>query len=229
MKYIIAIFITASFLVNSFSQKQDFTKTQDNDPEATKILEKISKKYDAYKSIQATFSLEIEIPEEPAEVRKGKMKAQGDKYNVQFSDYAMISDGKSLWVHNKQNEEVQWNDVPDEEEREEEGMLAPQDFYDFYKNGKYVYALTNTSYENKKSVLQIEFKPLDPDSEYSKIRMTVEEKTSTVTRIKIFSKDGSRYTLTILSFTPNKKFAASEFVFDKSKFPNAHVEDLRID
>lgn len=229
MKYLLAIFFTTSILISGIAQKRDFTKSKDTDPQATKILDKVSKKYEAYKSIEATFSLEIEIPQEPIDKQTGKMMTEGDKYNVDFEAYSMISDGVSLWVHNKRNEEVQWNNVPDEDEIEEEGMLAPQDFYDFYKNGKYVYALTNATYEEGKPVLQIEFKPLDEDSEYSKIRMTIEKKTNVVRRIKVFSKDGSRYTLAIEKLTPNKKFAANDFVFNKSKFPDVHVEDLRID
>ena len=229
MKYLIAMIFTLGILASSFAQKQDFTKAADNDPAATKVLEKVSKKYEAYKSIQATFTLDIEIPEEPVDQQTGKMMTQGEKYNVDFNEYSMISDGKNLWIHSKRNEEVQLNNVPDEEEAAEEGMLAPQDFYSFYKNGKYVYALVNAQREDGKPVVQIEFKPLDGESEYSKIRMTIEQKTSTVKRIKVFSKDGSRYTLTIKDFTPNKKFASTDFKFNKSKFPNVHVEDLRID
>ena len=225
MKYILAMFFATIITVSTTAQKRDFTKTKDTDPEATKILDKVSKKYEAYKSIEATFSLIIEIPEEPKENQKGVMKTQGEKYNVDLEGMSMICDGESFWMHNKRNEEVQLNDPPEEDE---DGFLSPQEFYSFYKKGDYVYALTNAITENGKPLLQIEFKPLDEDSEYSKIRMTVEKKSSTVKRVKVFSKDGSRFTLKINKLTPNKKFAAADFVFDKSKYPNVHVEDLRM-
>lgn len=223
MKYIIAIMMITFFLVTGFSQKKDFTKIQDVDPEAQKVLDKVSKKYEAYKTIEATFSLKIEIPEEPIDEQIGKLKQEGEKYNVDLNDYSMICDGENFWVHNKRNEEVQLNDPPEEEEE----MMAPQDFYNFYKKGKYLYALTNAIVEKGIPLLQIEFKPLESDSEYSKIRMTIEKKTSAVKRIKVFSKDGSRFTLEIQKFKANKKFTKADFTFDKSKFPNAHLEDLR--
>jgi outer membrane lipoprotein carrier protein len=212
------------FLATSFAQKKDFTKAQDVDPEAQRVLDKVSKKYEAYKSIEATFALKIEIPEEPIDEQTGKIKQQGEKYNVDLSSYSMICDGENFWVHNKRNKEVQLNDPPEEDDDE---MMAPQDFYNFYKKGKYLYALTNAIVEKGVPLLQIEFKPLEGDSEYSKIRMTIEKKTSAVKRIKVFSKDGSRFTLEIQNFKANKKFTIADFTFDKEKFPDAHIEELR--
>ncbi len=224
MKYIMAIMMSTFFLATSFAQKKDFTKVQDVDPEAQRVLDKVSKKYEAYKSIEATFSLEIEIPEEPVDKQTGTLKQQGKKYNVDLSSYSMICDGKNFWVHNKQNKEVQLNDPPEEGDDE---MMAPQDFYNFYKKGKYLYALTNAIVEKGVPLLQIEFKPLESDSEYSKIRMTIEKKTSVVKRIKVFSKDGSRFTLAIQDFKANKKYTAADFIFNEKKFPGVHIEDLR--
>ena len=215
--------MTTFFLTTGFAQKKDFTKSQDVDPEAQKVLDKVSKKYEAYKTIEATFSLKIEIPEEPDDKQTGTLKQEGEKYNVDLSSYSMICDGKNFWVHNKQNKEVQLNDPPEEDE----GMMAPQDFYNFYKKGKYLYALTNAIVENRVPLLQIEFNPLETDSEYSKIRMTIEKKTSVVKRIKVFSKDGSRFTLEIQDFKANKKFTNADFTFDKEKYPDAHIEELR--
>jgi len=227
MRYLMAIIITIGVLATSFAQKQDFTKSADNDPEATKILDKVSAKYEAYKSIEALFTLKIAIPEEPVDQQKGKMIQEGEKYNVDLQEMTMISDGvDNFWVHNKRNEECQLNDIPDPED---DDMLAPQEFYSFYKSGKYVYALTNALVEDRKPVLQIEFKPLDGESEYSKIRMTIEKKTNIVKRVRVFAKDGSNYTLTIDKITPNKKFTAADFTFDKKKHPNVHVENLKMD
>ena len=221
---------TVGVLVSSSAQKQkqDFTKSSDNDPAATKLLDKVSAKYEAYKSLEALFTLEIEVPEEPLDRQKGKLMQEGEKYHVDLEEMAMICDGVSnFWVHNKRNEECQLNDIPDPED--DEDMLAPQEFYNFYKSGKYVYALTNALVEEGKPVLQVEFKPLSDESEYSKIRMTIEKKTNIVKRVKVFAKDGLRYTLKIDKLTPNKKFSATDFAFNEKNHPNVHLEILKMD
>jgi outer membrane lipoprotein carrier protein len=80
-----------------------------------------------------------------------------------------------------------------------------------------------------KKVTQIEFKPLDRDSEYSKMVLYVDEKSKEMAQMKVFSKDGGRYTLKINDIVANKKYAMETFTFDESKFPGIHIEDLRID
>ena len=172
------------------------------------------------------FSLVIEIPQEDKETQKGRLIQQGEKFNVDLPDYNMITDGKDLWVHTKRNKEVQLSEY---EPDSFEGMIAPQDFYNFYKKGEYVYALVNESFEEGKAIQQIEFKPLDEDSEYSKLRLTIEKKKGTIKRIKVFSKDQSRFTLNILDLSPNKSFAANQFVFDKAGNPDVDIVDLKID
>ena len=87
--------------------------------------------------------------------------------------------------------------------------------------------LTNTISENGKVLDQIEFKPLESDSEYSKMRMSIDKKANELVRVKAFGKDGSRYTFALKKLSPNSNIAASTFAFDKSKYPDYYVEDLR--
>ncbi|HNL39918.1 MAG TPA: outer-membrane lipoprotein carrier protein LolA, partial [Saprospiraceae bacterium] len=78
-----------------------------------------------------------------------------------------------------------------------------------------------------KLLTHIEFKPVSRNSEYAKIRVSVDEKALTIESIKAFAKDGSRYTFKVTRLTPNKVFPANHFTFDAKKYPGVHVEDLR--
>jgi outer membrane lipoprotein carrier protein len=205
---------------------QDFTKQTDSDPKAKAVLEKMRKKYEAMQSLEAEFSLVIEVPEQPAETQKGKLTQQGDKYRLKLKDRTLVSDGKSVWLFIEKNKEVQINDV---EEGKSGGISSPKDLLKAYEWNDYVYILAQEFTENGKVVQQIEFKPTSRDSDYSKIRVTVDKKTSDVVSIKSFGKDGSRYTLTVTKLTPGKQVAASTFTFSKSECPDCHYEDLRLD
>ena len=76
---------------------------------------------------------------------------------------------------------------------------------------------------------QIEFKPKVKTSEYSKIRVSINEKAGKIESIKAFAKDGSRYTFKITRLTPNKAFAGNHFKLSAKNYPGAHAEDLRMD
>mgnify|MGYP001330822070 CR=1 FL=1 len=228
MKKMTLISFVLLFAVSGlFAQKttNQFTKKGDSDPAAKAILDKVKKNYQGYKSLEATFNLEIELAEQPKQVQKGKISQQGNKYFLDLGPQQILCDGKAIWMVLTGNKEIQINNLPDEEDQE--SILTPQSMLRFYEKGSYIYAIVN-EYSDKGQVFQqIEFKPTDRNAEYSKIRMTVEKKTAAVTSIKAFSKDGSRYTFNITKLTPNKAFEASYFTFNKAKYPGYHIEDLR--
>ena len=197
-----------------------------NDPEAKKILDKIRKKYEGYKSLEATFTLTIELPGKPGEVQKGTIAQEGDKFRLEMDQQIIVSDGKTTWVYLKKNNEVQINDADPKDT--ENGFLTPKDLLKRYQKGDYLYALTDKSTENGKLLTHIEFKPKDKKTEYSKLRLSVDEKAGAIQSIKAFGKDSSRYTFSISKLTPNKKFAADYFTFDTKKYPGVKVEDLRM-
>ncbi|MCE7926646.1 MAG: outer membrane lipoprotein carrier protein LolA [Haliscomenobacteraceae bacterium CHB4] len=201
-------------------------RAETNDPEAKKILDKIRKKYEAYKSLEAAFALTIEVPGQKQEVQKGSVAQEGDKFRLEMDQQVIVSDGKTTWVYLKKNNEVQINDADPKDT--ENGFLTPKDLLKRYQKGDYLYALTDKTTENGKLVTHIEFKPKDKKSEYSKLRVSVDEKAGAIQSVKAFGKDSARYTFSINKMTPNKQFAADYFTFDAKKYPGVKVEDLRM-
>ncbi|RMG82825.1 MAG: outer membrane lipoprotein carrier protein LolA [Bacteroidetes bacterium] len=224
MKYLIlgALFAIGPAII--FAQNKDFTKKADADPEATAILDAMRAKYDAYKTLEVNFEIVIEVPEQPRETQKGQLRQKGERYRLNLDGQTIVSDGTTLWLFSEKRKEVQINDV----EEEEGSAMSPKDLMNIYKSDDYVYTLTNEMEENGRVVQQIEFKPLDSDSEYSKIRLTLDRQTKDFVRIKVFSKDGSRYTFILKSIVPNRQYPDDLFQFKKSECPDCHWEDLRI-
>jgi outer membrane lipoprotein carrier protein len=206
---------------------QNFTSQEDSDPQARKILEKMRQKYEAYPAMEAAFTLTFEIPEQPVETQKGTLIQQGEKYRLTLNDRTIVSDGKSVWLYVPKNKEVQINNVDDE--TEEGTITSPKDLFRAYEWENYVYALLNEFTEGGKVIQQIEFKPISKDSDFSKIRLTLDKKTLDVVRIKSFSKDGSRYTLAVGKLSSGGTVSPATFTFSKSDCPDCHFEDLRID
>ena len=106
--------------------------------------------------------------------------------------------------------------------------MTPKELLSRYQKGDFLYTITDQTNEGGKLLTQIEFKPKDRKSEYSKLRLAIDEKAVAIQSIKGFAKDGSRYTFTITRLSPNKTFAATQFTFDASQFKGVRVEDLRM-
>jgi outer membrane lipoprotein-sorting protein len=226
MKNTLALFLGFLFINISFAQSAQFA-SEKSDPRAKVILEKLRKKYETYSSVAADFKITIEIPAEDKETQMGSLAQKGDKYRLKLDNQSIYCDGKILWLYLKNNNEVQVNNVEDMEDEDE--FMSPKDIFRVYEKEEVIYALTNEGYENGKAIQQIEFKPLDKDSEYAKMRVTIDKKKNQVIRVKTFNVDGTRYTMEVIKFTPNLNYKQSDFVFDTKKFPGVHVEDLRID
>lgn len=230
MKNILSIIALFSFLLNATAQEipKEALFEDKSDPEAKVILEKVSKKYEGYKSLEIDFSMTIEMPEEDEVLQKGRMIQSGEKYFLDIPQMAIYCDGKIIWTHLKKQKQVQINDFEIDEESEE--IMSPKDVLKIYKNDSYFYVLMNEAYEKGVMIQQIEFKPKERDSEYSKMRVTINKKTSEIMRLKVFSRDGSRYTFAIDKAKTDKNIKADTFVFVKSKAPDVtDIEDLRVD
>ena len=224
MKNTIVLLVAICFSIACFGQ----TEKETSDPAAKAILEKLRTKYEVYKTVAADFTLTIEIPEEDKEVQQGTIIQAGDKYRLDLDHQAIYSDGNDLWLFMKNSNEVQINSVDDFEEDEGE-LMSPKDLLRIYEKEDFIYHLINEDYENGVAIQQIEFKPINKDSEYSKMRVTIDRKKTQLLRIKAFSKDGARYTMEVTKFTPNGAYKDADFVFDTKEYPDVFVEDLRIE
>jgi outer membrane lipoprotein carrier protein len=198
-----------------------------SDPKAKSLLDKVRKQYDAYQSIEASFTLTLESADQtPAEVQKGTIAQQGEKYRLELSDKTIICDGATVWFHNKRNREVQINTAT---AGSSTGLLSPRELMRIHERKDFIYAITSEGVDNGKPCQFVEFKPTNKNSEYSKLRLSVDKKTNQIIGVKAFGKDGSRYTMVINELTPNKTYPNGTFNFDKSKHPGVKIEDLRID
>ena len=223
-KLLLALFAIAC--LNALQAQPKAAAKEESDPEARKVLDKVRKKYEAYKTLELNFSLAIEVPGQDKDTQKGTIAQSGQKFRLDMEQQVIVSDAKTTWVYLKKNNEVQINDADPADS--ESGFLTPRDLLKRYQKGDYLYAITDKTMEKGKPVTQIEFKPVDKSSEYAKIRLSIDEKGVAIKQVTAFAKDGSRYTFFIDKLTPNKTFAADHFSFDTKKYPGVRVEDLRL-
>ena len=194
------------------------------DQKGKSILAAVSKKYGAYTTLKTSFSYYIDNPQ--ANIKQtvtGVLYTQPktNKYYISMKDQDMISDGKNQWTYLKADKEVQLNDVDVSSK-----SMNPAKIFTIYEKGfKYLY--TGDVKEGGKLYHVVDLTPIDPKQSFFKVRLTIDRQTKLIKRALIFDKNGSRYTYTITSFTPNPKVPASFFTFDAAKHPGVEVVDLR--
>ena len=221
MKKYITLILSLGLIVNAYSQREE-----KSDPAATKILDKLKKKYDSFASMEADFTLEMRLSGQDTETQNGKIIQSGEKYYLSLDDQEIYNNGTNVWVHLKSNKEVQLTEADFDEEGE---IMSPKDMLRVSESNEYIYAITDERTVSGDKVTDIEFKPLDRDSEYIKMRISISKKDNMMKKIAIFARDGSRYTVNLENIESNKTYDDKIFAFDKAAWPDVHVEDLRID
>src|SRR5688572_15671950 len=78
------------------------TNPTKNDPDAKKILDKVSAKFKTFTSPQASFTYQVENAQgKILSTKKGTVSMKGSKYKVNMSGLEIFSDGKTSWSYDK--------------------------------------------------------------------------------------------------------------------------------
>ena len=160
------------------------------------------------------------------DIQKGKIIQQGKNFNVNSRDFQIISDNKSLWFFNRDHNNVQ---ISDAEYEESDEIMSPLDILKLYNSNNYVYAIVDKKNTKNGTLNYIEFKPLDKFSEYSKIRVVVNEKINKIVSLTVFMKDSTRLLFEISNQVTDKKYDSATFSFNEKDHPGINKEDLRIE
>ncbi len=193
------------------------------DPEAKKILDKLSANTKTFSSITAKFEFKLVNEAEGLnDTQSGSIILKNDKYIVDVGEQQIISNGTLVWTYLKDVKEVQISEV---DEDDEESMLNPTNIFTMYETGfKYVKAADNTIEGTAVNVIRMY--PLDPSQKpFHTVILNVAKMKNQIHSIEIKSKDGNTFIYTIKDFTGNKEYSNTKFEF---KTPTGVEEiDLR--
>ena len=211
-KYISLLFITLLSL--NVSAQENKAKT---------ILDKVSAINKEYTSVKADFTFNMDNAEEDVhESSEGNILLKGDKYRLYLMDVYTYFDGKTMYQHLVDAEEV---NIKEPEEEEEEG-LNPTQIFNLYETGfKFSYVEEQTTPTGVFHV--IDLFPLDEEKPFSRIRLHIDTKSLEMKSLVSIGKDGNNITIKIKKFEANIEFKDSDFIFDQAANPDVEVVDMR--
>jgi len=193
--------------------------------DAKKILDDLSKKYKACQTMHAKFTYQLDDPKANKKVtQQGEVRLKGTAFELTLGDNHVISDGKTVWIHNKETNTVT---VENLEDVAQDGM-SPSDMFKIWeKDFKYEYV--KELKEGAINLTQVNLFPLKPkDKPYHSIQLFVNKDKNDVHKMVVKGREGNDFIYTIKSFEKDKPFADSEFKFVPSKVPGAEVIDNRL-
>ena len=218
MKKIILILVSLTLSVcNSFAQDQD--------PKAKAILDDLSKVTKAYKTITSEYIFTIlNKDKKQTEKQTGKVFVKGSKFKLEIPGNTIVCDGKTIWAHNKDANEVTIKNF----DANNEDQLNPSKIFTLYENG-YKY-----KYEKEEKVgaalchVIILYPSVKPEKKkFHTIKIFVDKTKKQVARLMMMMKDGTTQSYDIKTYKPNAEIADNVFVFDLKPFKADQITDER--
>jgi outer membrane lipoprotein carrier protein len=199
------------------------------DAEAGTILEKAAAKYQSSKGIEADFTLTTINPKlKPQDDESkyttndnGKLYMKGKAFKLVINGNEIYCDGKTIWSYSPKTNEVQINDYEESEEN-----LSPTKIFAAYKDG-YSYQVKEKKISQGKNITVIELAPTNHKVSFFKIDVGIEDGTDNLVESKVYEKSGVRYIYKINKVNTGTLLPDGIFVFDRSRFKNVKITDLR--
>lgn len=221
MKNIATLLILSLFFTLTYSQQTD--RKINNDPKAQAILDKVSSKYRELKSLESTFTLSMfSKADDIDEKYNGKVFLKGQKYKIDTDMMEVICDNTKRYIWMKEPNEITINHY----EPDGETIESPAQLFTIYQKN-FFYRLIGDEKTGAKNYKKIELIPQKvKESQYKRVFLFVDEGTNQIGKAIIESKDGITYTWEIKEFKANATIDEKMFVFDKTKYPKARIEDM---
>lgn len=196
---------------------------QQKDQKAQQILDGVSSRYKAYKSVQADFNIKVEggTNGSTKEQQTGTLYLKGNKYKLKINNQEIISDNTTVWTYLKDANEVQINAF-----ETDDNSISPTEIFTIYEKN-FLYAFVEEKIVGGKTFQIIDLTPNDKNKPYFKVRLSIDKAAKAIQSAIVFDKNGNRYTYEIIKFTPNPEIAETFFSFDTNKYPGIEVVDLR--
>jgi outer membrane lipoprotein-sorting protein len=154
------------------------------------------------------------------EVKTGTLTLAGDKYRLKAAGQEVICDGKMIWTYLKESNEVQINDLDNKDE-----ALTPSKLLSSY-NASYKSKILKDRSSADPNDVSVELIP-NVIKNFTKAILVVDNVKKQVKRFTLYDKSGNIFTYKITKYQTDFPVSASDFTFDKTKFPGVEVIDMR--
>jgi outer membrane lipoprotein-sorting protein len=190
------------------------------DEKAIKILDSFSEKATSAPGISMTFDLvTIDQMEDTKDTLKGSVKLSGNKYRLELPENIIISDGQSSWNYLPDEKEVTVTEI---EKDDDSFMSRPSSVFSVYKEGYKSRLIEETS-----TAYIIDLYPDELNSELIRIRLTIGKAHLDLKNLEYKRKDGITAFLNVTEYNLKTKPSAETFTFQKEKYRNVEIIDMR--
>jgi outer membrane lipoprotein carrier protein len=212
-----------SFVVLALFNLAFVPPVKEKDKVATKLLKEVSKKYKAYKTLKAEFTVLTEPADAKAakKTEKGSLISKGSNFKLIFGGQEIFCNGKYIWTYTKETGEC----VKDNYNPNSSGGINPAKIFTIWEKG-FLYVGDGSYKKGSSDIAKIKLTPTDKTKPYFLMNLEVDQTSKTVQNLKVSYKAGHKQTYTVTSQVPNTTIDDKTFTFDPALYPGVEMIDL---
>jgi len=215
-KFILPVFLLfLSFL--SFQSKAQ------KDPQAKKVLDAMSQRYQAMNGFKADFDFTYRDAAGTSDKQTGEIAVKGEQYRLKLPDQEIFNNGKTVWtfISTDTYKEVTVNDVT-----QMEGELTPSNIYRMYEEG-FDYRLQDEKQFQGQTVQVVELIALRSGSPFERVNLFINKSNKNLMGWEMHDGQGTVFAYTFVDLQEGPNFQNNYFTFDPKDYPGVEVIDLR--
>jgi outer membrane lipoprotein-sorting protein len=194
------------------------------DPAARNILDKVGESVKNHKTITADFRfITVDLQTKSESTREGVLFLKDEKYRLEYDESVTYFNGKTLWNHLVDMEEVT---ITEPDPNSEDILSNPRKLFNYYDED-FKFRYMGRVEDNGKSYDEIELVPKVLTQAYSKIKLLVRTDPSEIYSVHYFGKEGFHYIVEITEMVANKPMSDAFFRFNPEQYPDVEVIDMR--
>jgi outer membrane lipoprotein carrier protein len=123
-------FVVMSFFATSIALAQTQEVISDkgqSDAKSQEILKKVSKLYQGYKTITASFTITTSAVNKKPLVSKGTVWIKGNKFKLNYANQEIYCNGSTIWTYNPDDQEVTLEDY-----KKRDNNITPNEIFTVY-------------------------------------------------------------------------------------------------
>ena len=191
------------------------SQAQQNDPNAKKVLDNVSKKLNTLKGITANFSYTTKDRNKAVKGSvKGNISIKGQKYFIKQGTTEIYCNGLKVWNYNG-DDEVTVADV----DKDDDKMLSPQKLLSNFYDKDFTYKLISSA----GSFYEIQMFPTDKRKNFKQVNVFVDKSKNLITKAHVTDKSDNIIEFVLSNLNTNATIPDSKFVFDVAKHKGVEV------
>ena len=189
---------------------------------AKDVLDKTSEAFRGAGGVKAEFTIQVFNGEQSVAATKGIIQLKNNKFVLETEEAIVWFDGETQWSYLIEPDEVNISN-PTEDELQ---SINPYALLSIYQKG-FTPRLGSLKSFQSKPIDEVILTAGNKQQDISQLILYVTKNTRQPLFIRVDMRDGTRNEIVITAYRTGLAYTDSTFMFDRKKYPDAEIIDLR--